>query len=166
MKRTFISISIFCLLLIVLGQTQVWSQDNKSEDKAKSVSEAKAPDSKVTVYIYRYKQFAGWALEPSVYCDEKELAKMDNGRFFKVILDPGKHTFQSNDKQSGIELDLKIGEEYFIRVEIVTGFWKGHGRLVLVSKEQGGFEIKKLQQLDKKKVKDKSKVVIDEEPVK
>jgi hypothetical protein len=75
-KRTFISI-INCLLLIVLGQTQVWSQDNKSEDQAKSVSEAKAPDSKVTVYIYRYKQFAGWALEPSVYCDEKELAKMD-----------------------------------------------------------------------------------------
>jgi hypothetical protein len=53
-----------------------------------------------TVYIYRYKQFVGSALGPSVYCDENELARMDNGRYFLVELPPGTHTFRSNDKQS------------------------------------------------------------------
>src|SRR5687767_13140165 len=66
-----------------------------------------AQDAKATVHVYRYKHFGGGALEPSVYCDDVELARMDNGRQFSVKLDPGKHTFRSNDKQGRIELDTK-----------------------------------------------------------
>jgi hypothetical protein len=43
---------------------------------------------------------------------------MDNGRYFEVRIDPGKHTFHSNDPQAGVALDLKAGQSYFIRVEI------------------------------------------------
>ena len=101
-----------------------------------------ATPSKATVHIYRYKQFVGSALSPSVYCDGAQLARMENGRYFTVQLDPGKHTFTSNDKQSGVDLDLKAGEEYFIRVELAAGFAKGHGRLILMSREQGSYELK------------------------
>jgi hypothetical protein len=113
-----------------------------------------ASTSKATVYVYRYKQFVGAALEPSVYCDELQLARMTNGRYFTTKIDSGKHTFHSNDKQSGVELDLKAGQEYFIRLEIATGFMKGHGRLVLMSPEQAGYELKsdKLKPLDASKV--------------
>lgn len=119
-----------------------------------------ASASKATVYIYRYKQFAGSALSPSVYCDGNQLARMENGRYFTVKVDPGKHTFTSNDKQSGIDMEAKAGEEYFIRVELVTGFAKGHGRLVLVSPDQGGYELKsdKLKPLDEDKIVDKAAV--------
>ncbi len=72
-----------------------------------------------------------------MWCDQTELARMENGRYFTVTLDPGKHTFSSNDKQSGIELDAKAGQEYFVRVEIASGMMKGHGRLTLVAPEQG-----------------------------
>jgi hypothetical protein len=115
---------------------------------------ADAKTSKATVYVYRYKQFVGAALEPSVYCDELQLARMTNGRYFTTKIDSGKHTFHSNDKQSGVELDLKAGQEYFIRLEIATGFMKGHGRLVLMSPEQAGYELKsdKLKPLDANKV--------------
>jgi hypothetical protein len=34
--------------------------------------------------VYRYKQFVGSALSPSVWCDETELARMENGRYFTV----------------------------------------------------------------------------------
>lgn len=112
-----------------------------------------AKSSKATVYVYRYKQFVGSALSPSVWCDETELARMENGRYFTVTLDPGKHNFRSNDKQSGIELDAKAGQEYFVRVEIASGMMKGHGRLILVAPEQGGYELKsKLKPLDSNKV--------------
>ena len=113
-----------------------------------------AKPSQASVYVYRYKQFVGSALAPSVFCDETELARMENGRYFTVKLDPGKHTFRSNDKQSGTELDVKAGQEYFLRVEIATGMMKGHGRLVLMSPEQGGYELKssKLKPLDSNKV--------------
>ena len=116
--------------------------------------------SKATVHIYRYKQFVGSALSPSVYCDGVQLARMENGRYFSVKVDPGKHTFTSNDKQSGIDLDLKAREEYYIRVELAAGFAKGHGRLILMSKEQGGYELKsdKLKPLDPDKIADKNSV--------
>src|SRR5215467_4022160 len=85
---------------------------------------------KATVYIYRYKQFVGSALSPSVYCDDVDLARMQNGRYFTATVDAGHHTFRSNDKQAGVDLDVKAGQSYFIRVELVPGMMKGHGRLI------------------------------------
>jgi hypothetical protein len=120
--------------------------------------------SKATVYFYRYKQFVGSALSPSIYCDGAELARMENGRYFTANVEAGKHSFTSNDKQSGIDLDLRAGDEYFIRVEIAAGFAKGHGRLVLVPREQGEFELKsdKLKALDANKVSNKEVVSVDQ----
>ena len=135
-----------------------------AQETATPVTPAEGKSSKATVYVYRYKQFVGSALAPSVYCDGTQLARMENGRYFTARLDPGKHTFTSNDKQSGIDLDLKAGEEYFVRVELATGFAKGHGRLVLVPREQGGYELKsdKLKPLDASKVEDKNVVSVEE----
>jgi len=61
-------------------------------------------------------------------------------------------------------LDVKAGQEYFLRVEIATGFAKGHGRLVLMSAEQGGYELKssKLKPLDSKKVVNATLVSVGE----
>jgi hypothetical protein len=134
-----------------------------AQENANTTSQSTA-ESKSTVYVYRYKQFVGAALAPSVYCDEAQLARMDNGRYFLVTLDPGKHTFRSNDPQSGIVLDMKPGEQYFIRVEIATGFMKGHGRLVLMSREQASYELvsTKLKPLEADKVADKLRVSVEE----
>ena len=130
-----------------------------AQEPANTTQAADKSDSKATVYIYRYKQFTGSALTPSVYLDEAELAKMENGRYFTVRIDPGKHVFHSNDKQAGVELDLKAGQQYFIRLEIVAGVMKGHGRLVLVQPEQGTYELQsKLKPLDASKVIDASRV--------
>jgi hypothetical protein len=118
---------------------------------------AEAPS---VVYVYRYKQFMGSGLEPSVYSDDVELARMDNGRYFGVTLPPGTHTFRSNDKQSGVVLTTKPGERYFLRIEIASGLMKGHGRLLLVQPEQGAFEITKLKPLGSDKVRDKARVSV------
>jgi hypothetical protein len=148
-------LSVFVLLATVLAMAQ---------QPASTANAGDAKESQATVHVYRYKQFVGDALEPSVYCDEVQLARMDNGRYFAAMVDPGKHIFRSNDTQSGIELETKAGQEYFIRVEIATGFAKGHGRLVLMSPEQGSYELKskKLKPLDASKVMDKARVSLEE----
>jgi hypothetical protein len=148
------------LLVVVFCSSFVYGQQAETaapETPANTATASK--DSQVTVYIYRYKQFVGSALSPSVYCDEGELARMENGRFFAVKLPAGKHTFRSNDKQSGIEVDLKSGQDYYVRVEIAAGMMKGHGRLVLTAPEQGSYETKKLKPLDRDKVKDNDRVI-------
>ena len=55
---------------------------------------------------------------------------------------------------------MKAGEEYYAKVTIDVGFWKGRGRLTLLQKEQGAFELKKVKPLGASKVKDRSLVTI------
>jgi len=109
---------------------------------------------KTKVYVYRYKQYVGKGIRPSVLCDEKDIARIQSGRMVVLALNPGKHVFRSNDQQSQIDLDLKPGQEYYIRVEIATGFWKGHGRLTLVAPEQGAGEVKQMRPADQGMIKD------------
>lgn len=153
MRTLKIFLSIMLLTCIALA--------HESASQAQPVDKT---DTKATVYVYRYKQFTGSALAPSVYCDEAQLAKMENGRYFTIRIDPGKHVFHSNDKQAGVELDLKAGEQYFIRVEIVAGMMKGHGRMILVAPEQGKYELasSKLKPLDADKVVDSARVSVQE----
>jgi hypothetical protein len=92
--------------------------------------------------VYRQKRFTGSALAPSIYVDDKQIARVGNGRRFSMRLLPGTHTVRSDDKSSAITLETKPGQEYFVRVEEATGFWKGHGKLTLVLPEQGNPEYK------------------------
>jgi hypothetical protein len=134
----------------------------KAGKPAKPDAPAAGPDKRGRVYVYRYKQFVGSMLEPSVYADEAELARMDNGRYFAVELSEGKHSLRSNDKQSAIELSVESGKEYYVRVEIASGAFKGHGRLVLMSAEQGTSEVKRLKPLGPDKVRDHDRVLLNE----
>ena len=128
----------------------------------KPVAETSSADTKATIYFYRIKQFTGSGLEPSVYCDEKELARMDNGRYFGVTLSPGKHVCRMGDKQTGFEIDVKEGQSFYGKVSIDMGFWKGRGRLALIQPEQGGFELKKVKLLGASKVRNRELVTLYE----
>ena len=127
---------------------------------------AKPAGEEVRVNIYRYKQFVGKGLRPSIYCDDKDVVRLQSGRYVTLALAPGQHTFRSNDKQSQIELDLKPGQTYYIRIDIATGMWKGHGRLTLVLPEQGAGELKQMKAVDAGMVKEKSLLAGDFEPTK
>ena len=151
----------FRALMFVLLFANLLASAQERPQATSPVAAAGSP--KAAVYVYRYKQFVGSALAPSVYCDEVQLARMDNGRYFTVSVDPGKHIFRSNDTQSGIELDAKAGQAYFIRVEIAAGMMKGHGRLILTAPEQGRYELQsKLKPLDAGKVMDQAHVSVEE----
>jgi hypothetical protein len=168
MLRSIITALLFVCSVTFVSLGQQPSAPSAQSPSAQTEPSAGSPHSashadQATVYFYRYKQYAGSALKPSVYCDEVQVARMDNGRYFTLKLDPGKHTFRSNDKQSGAEVDLKPGQEYFLRVELVAGFMKGHGRLVAVVAEQAKYELKakNLKPLDADNVTDKARVSIE-----
>jgi hypothetical protein len=160
------------LALICLSVSTIFAQESNQPasqqtsptagvEKEKT-DQLKDSESKPTIYFYRIKQFAGSALEPSVYLNDKPMARMDNGRFFGVTLEPGKYTFRMGDKQTGFEIDMKPGQTYYARVSIEAGMWKGHGRLTLLQPEQGAFEIKKTKPLGTNKITDRSVVTIYE----
>jgi uncharacterized protein DUF2846 len=97
-----------------------------------------------TVYVYRLKSgFAKW-LKPSVYCDSKDVGRIENGHYMKLYIDAGKHFFRSNDKESGFEIDAKPGQEYFVRVDMIPTMAHGHGRVLLVQPEEGKEEVSRV----------------------
>lgn len=124
---------VFCLLLIAASLAAVEKQTG-------------------TAHFYRYKQFEGSALKPSVYCDGIELARIENGRYFQIEIPSGEHTFYANDKQAGAVVKVEAGKDYYFRVDLQTGFWKGHYRLNVVAPEQGEYDLRKLKPLDSNKV--------------
>jgi len=126
------------------------AQEPKAENQSKEL--------KSTVFIGRLKDFGTRNWRPSVYVDEAELARSQNGRYLAAKIDAGKHTLRAEDPQFSVQMDLKPRECYFFRVELATGFWKAHGRLVSVTPEQGVLDLKRLEPIDSSHVKDTLKV--------
>jgi hypothetical protein len=93
------------------------------------------------LYFYRAKRFQGSALKPSVFVDDAPAGNLHNGDSLKFSLKPGKHRIYSTDKSTGIDLEVKPGETYYVRVDILVGFWKGHGGVTLVDPQQGKYEL-------------------------
>lgn len=60
-------------------------------------------------------------------------------------------------------MDLKAGECYYFRVEITTGFWKAHGRLLAVTSEQAAVNLPQMKPIDRSHVNDESMVLGDEQ---
>lgn len=114
-----------------------------------------------TVYIYRPSKMVGKALEPSVFVDGVELARMDNGRYVMLKLKPGKHIIHMTDKKKGFAIDMGRGQQYYFRVGIELGMWKGHGKILLEDNEKGAAEVKKLKPLGRDKIKDQTLVMAE-----
>ncbi len=112
-----------------------------------------------TVFIYRPKKMAGSALEPSVFVDDTELARMDNGRYFAIKVKPGKHIIRMTDDKKGYALDMGPGQKYFFRIGIEMGMFKGHGKITLDDADRAIKEIQKLKFLDQDKIKAPTLVV-------
>lgn len=124
------------------------------------VMEATAASSEeATVFIYRPNKWGGRALEPSVFVDETELARMDNGRYFAIKLKPGKHIIRMTDDKKGYAIDMGPGQTYFFRIGMEMGMWKGHGKITLDDRERAVEEINKLKFIGQDKIKAPTLVV-------
>ena len=138
-------------VLCMVGVASAIAQTASTDDSGKAV-----------VYIYRLQGGSGPPPnKPSVYCDEHELARMQNGCYFSIRLDAGKHSCRSTDEQSVVELDVKGGQTYYIRGEVVPVSGKPRGSISRVTPEQGASEVRRLKPLPKGMVKDPSRVLFD-----
>jgi hypothetical protein len=122
-------------------------------------SELRSDTENATVWIYRHRKFYGSGLEPTVFCDEHKVAKMDNGRYFMLMLEPGVHRIRSTDKKGGLDMPFHAGEEYFVELFLVTKYYKiGEGRLALRSRDNGMQALMELKPLEPRDVLDKQRV--------
>jgi Protein of unknown function (DUF2846) len=90
-----------------------------------------------TITIYRLSDHRrGW--KPAAFCDNQQIAEMQGGKYVTLNVSAGKHTFTSSKEKNRVEVDVKPGEQYFIRInepgelELVPGV-QGRQQIVLMS---------------------------------
>jgi hypothetical protein len=108
-------------------------------------------DKTTAILFFREHHFTGSALKPSIFVDDKEVNRLSNGRWFLVKVEPGKHKLQSSAKNEPATIvDVAAGETAYVQMVILTGNWRGGGRLVTVDSKEAQTQVAKLKPLDEK----------------
>lgn len=101
-----------------------------------------------TIIFFREGHFAGSALKPSIYVDGKEVDRLANGRWFSFRAAPGKHELQSSAKnEPATVIETAPGQTAYVQMVVVTGNWRGGGRLLQVAPADAQKVVAKLKPL-------------------
>jgi hypothetical protein len=101
-----------------------------------------------TIVFFREGHYTGSALKPSVFVDGKEVDRLANGRWFSVHIEAGKHQLQSSAKnEPATVIETAAGETTYVQMVVVTGTWRGGGRLLQVDAGDAEKVIAKLKPL-------------------
>lgn len=116
---------------------------------------------KAFAYFYRKKTILGGALNTSVHVDGVEVADLDPGTYVKVPLEPGPHAFYSDEKDDTLTETVEAGKEYYFRIDLQAGMWKGHGVLNRLDPAVGAPEFEKWKLKPAEDVRKPEMVVTD-----
>ena len=121
------------------------------------------PDQFAIVFFYRLKEWPD-RYEFLLVVDGADLARMHSGRYLAIKLEPGKHTFRTEDMEDGVSLDLEGGKEYYFELKSHLGLMTRRGKLTVPDSALGkaiseNLDKAKLKQLAADKIKDSSKVI-------
>jgi hypothetical protein len=149
-------ISLRCLLVLLfafsLGACATNSATLPANPAVLAKFRAVDKSKMATMVIYRPREYLGAVLRPTVVLDGKDLVNVGNGKAFVAGLMPGHHTFEMDDKKSGTTVDLKPGQDVYLKIEIVPGFWKGGGKMTQVTSSQGNYESTRLDPIELKEI--------------
>ncbi|MGD0163716.1 MAG: PEGA domain-containing protein [Candidatus Sulfotelmatobacter sp.] len=110
-----------------------------------------------TVIVYRPGKYVGSALKPSVYVDGNEAGRLKNGHYITLQLAPGKHNLESSMKKAApLEVEVKPNETVYLEMVILTGNWRGGGRLIPVGEDEAKTALLKLKPSDERQVAETS----------
>jgi Protein of unknown function (DUF2846) len=153
MNKTVLRSAVLILIAASLGACATSSATKPANPQVLAKLHA-IDKTKATMVIYRPREYMGAALRPTVVLDGKDLVNIGNGKVFVAALSPGHHTFEMDDKKSGTTVDLKAGEEVYLKIEIVPGFWKGGGKMTQVAPQQGTYEATRLDLIEPNEIED------------
>ena len=148
-------------LLAALPASSQQSQANPAQtnpaaqtpaDVAKPAPNSAQPDvdkgKDSTIVFFRENRFTGSALKPSIFVDGKEIDRLANGRWVSVHAEAGKHQLQSSAKnEPATVIETVAGQTTYVQMVILTGNWRGGGRLLQVDAGDAQKVIAKLKPL-------------------
>jgi hypothetical protein len=104
------------------------------------------------VYVYRQKNFFGSAVQFKVNIDGKQISSLPGGRYIAYVAAKGPlEVAAKTEIRSVVNIDVKPGETYYIRADIVPGAFVGNVILNQQSKELGAAQIAKCSLVPEKR---------------
>jgi hypothetical protein len=72
-----------------------------------------------TITIYRLADHVrGW--KPVVTCDGQRVAAVQGGKYVKINVSAGKHTFSASNSKNSVDVDVKPAGDYYIRMTAIS----------------------------------------------
>jgi hypothetical protein len=149
-KSKELAMKFVALVLVALASITICQTELIAAQSADKPAMAATADATATLVIYRPKRFYGSGLTPSVYINGEEIARMDNGRYFVVTVKPSTLKITSSMKHDPLPVEAKAGKVEYLEMAIMTGTWKGGGRLIPTPAGEAQEALKKLKPLDQK----------------
>lgn len=156
MRKNYIVLALMFGLVVVVSASSLQAQGIPPAQAPAEAAAAPAHPATVdtekgkdsTIVFFREGHFTGSALKPSIYVDGKEADRLANGRWFSVHVEAGKHQLQSSAKNEPATLvETAAGETTYVQMVILTGTWRGGGRLLQVDPGEAQKVIAKLKPL-------------------
>ena len=102
------------------------------------------PPNNAVVYIYRQKHFYGSAVQFRVHVNGTPITALPSGRYIAYVASPGPlELLAKTEIPSVVKLDVKAGETYYVRADIVPGAFVGNVILNQVTNDLGAAQIAK-----------------------
>lgn len=106
-------------------------------------------------YVYRPTETYGRLVGPTIALDDHEIGLWRDGGYFDLVVKPGRHILETKYNRSWwmgegdrLELNVKPGERYFIRVQALPGYSSALFRLSVVMEDNALIEIRDTRRLD------------------
>ena len=100
------------------------------------------PDHVGLVYIYRPSEFVGGGVSYTVKANGADVIKLYNGGYFPYFTKPGEIEFSAKtESTTSVTVDVKAGQEYYVKGDVGVGFFVGRPHLILVAPEVAKQEI-------------------------
>ena len=142
---------IFYLSLIAILPlfTNCTGTSKASEEKSEAAKSFDKSEERGTVSLYRTGRAVGAAGSTQVKVNGQDAGGTGPSTFFKWDLKPGTYTFSAFTAESSkvVEIDVKAGEQYSIRLDDRMGLSSGRVTLKIVDDSKGKAEVKKCKLL-------------------
>jgi len=99
---------------------------------------------KAVIYIYRPRTFVGGAVSYPIYINNQKVTTLPHTGYYGYLAEPGEVfvAAKTPENEAHVKLDVKAGEEYYIKGGTATGQFSGRATLDQVHPSQGREEIK------------------------
>ena len=125
------------------------------------VTVAAQPTGTGFIHVYRKSRFVASLATWNIGVDDKQVAKIGNGRHFTVKVPAGKHMVYSELGRTPLAIDVQPNRQYYVEVELISEFFSAYVAVKLTPPTTGENDFTHTRPIEPERIYDHELVVDD-----